>query len=169
MAQESKVPVKSRAHEPEQRGLSEWYPFSAMRREIDRLFDDLWRFPYMASPNLAPSVQSFTAPAIDVVEKPNEYEIKAELPGMDDKNIEVKCAEGTLTIKGEKTEEKEEKDKSYFVSERRFGSFQRSFRLPESVDTEKIEAKFKNGLLTLTLPKKPDAQKNEKKIEVKAG
>ena len=109
-----------------------------------------------------------TAPAVDVVESENAYEIKAEMPGMDEKNIEVKVANGNLTIKGEKQEEKEEKKKDYYLHERKFGSFERSFSIPEGVDTDKIEAAFKNGVLNVTLPKKPEAQKPAKNIEVKA-
>ena len=101
--------------------------------------------------------------------KEKEYEITAELPGMDESNIDVKFADGVLTIKGEKKEEKEEKKKDYYLSERRFGSFQRSFPVPESVDANKIEAKFVNGVLTVRLPKSPEAQKNEKKIAIKKG
>jgi HSP20 family protein len=76
--------------------------------------------------------------------------------------------DGYLTIKGEKQEEKEEKKKDYYLHERHFGSFERSFDVPESVDLSKIEATFKKGVLTVTLPKKVEAQKPEKKIEVKA-
>ena len=107
-------------------------------------------------------------PAVNVVESAKAYEITAELPGMDEKNIEVKVTDGTLTIKGEKLEEKEEKETDYYLSERRFGSFERSFDVPESVDLSKIEATFKKGVLTVALPKKAEAQKPEKKIEVKA-
>ncbi len=77
-------------------------------------------------------------------------------------------ADGRLTIQGEKQEEKEEKKKDYYLHERHFGSFRRSFEVPESVDADKIEASFKKGVLRLTLPKKPEAIKPEKKIEVKA-
>jgi HSP20 family protein len=101
------------------------------------------------------------------VESEKAYEIIAELPGMDEKNIEVKMADGVLTIKGEKREEKEEKQKDYYLQERSFGSFERSFEVPETVETDKIEASFKKGVLTLTLPKKAEAQKPAKKIEVK--
>jgi len=102
------------------------------------------------------------------VESEKAYEIIAELPGMDEKNIEVKMADGVLTIKGEKREEKEEKQKDYYLQERSFGSFERSFEVPETVETDKIEASFRKGVLTLTLPKKAEAQKAAKKIEVKA-
>ena len=97
----------------------------------------------------------------------NNIEI-AELPGMDEKNIEVRFANGNLIIKGEKEEEKEEKKKDYHLRERHFGSFERQFAVPEGVDTDKIEASFKKGVLSITLPKKPEAIKAEKKIEVKA-
>jgi HSP20 family protein len=106
-------------------------------------------------------------PAVDVVESEKAYEITAELPGMDEKNIEVKVTDGSLTIKGEKQEEKEEKERGYYLQERHYGSFERSFELPESVDPDKIEASSKNGVLTVTLPKKAEAQKAAKKIEVK--
>ena len=102
------------------------------------------------------------------MEKNNAYEVTVELPGLDEKNIEVKVAKGRLTIKGEKQEEKEEKKKDYYLHERQFGSFERSFAVPDGVDTDKIEASFKKGVLRLALPKKPEAIKPEKKIEVKA-
>ena len=107
-------------------------------------------------------------PAVDIAETDKAYEITAELPGMDEKNIEVKFADGVLTIKGEKKEEKEEKKKDYYLSERSYGSFQRSFQVPDGVDTDKIEATFKKGVLTVTLPKSAEAQKAAKKIDVKA-
>ncbi len=105
---------------------------------------------------------------VDIIEGDKAYEVTAELPGMDEKDIEVKIADGGLTIKGEKQEQKEEKEKNYYLSERRYGSFERYFRIPEGVDTDKIEASFKKGVLTVNLPKKPEAQKPVKKIEVKA-
>jgi HSP20 family protein len=107
-------------------------------------------------------------PAVDVIEGEKAYELTAELPGMDEKNVEVKVVNDTLTIKGEKQEEKEEKEKDYYLHERTFGSFERSFDIPEGVDAAKIEASFKKGVLTVTLPKKLEAQKPAKKIEVKA-
>ncbi|TIT27253.1 MAG: Hsp20/alpha crystallin family protein, partial [Mesorhizobium sp.] len=97
-----------------------------------------------------------------------EYEITVELPGIDEKNVEIKLANRILTLKGEKKEEKEEKDNDYYLSERRYGSFQRSFQLPEGVDADKIDATFAKGVLTVKLPKTAEAQKAEKKITVKA-
>ena len=150
--------------------------FESLRREVDRLFEDFqlgsWRSPFGRS---VFDVQPFwrgeigwgKAPAVDIVDKGNAYEITAELPGMDESNIDVKFADGTLTIKGEKRDEKEEKKKEYCLSERRYGSFQRSFGVPDGVDADKIEANFKNGVLTVTLPKTPQGQRSEKKIAIK--
>jgi HSP20 family protein len=155
-----------------------WWPIDSLRREIDRLFDDFdvgfWHSPFRRRPLF--SMEPFwrrelrwpTAPAVDVTEGDKAYGVTAELPGMDEKSIEVKVVNGSLTIKGEKQEEKEEKKKDYYLHERRFGAFERSFDLPEGVDADKIEASFKKGVLTVTLPKKSEAQKPEKKIEVKA-
>jgi HSP20 family protein len=89
-------------------------------------------------------------------------------PAWTGKNVEVKFANGILTIKGEKQEEKEEKKKDHYLSERSYGSFQRSFQVPDSVDPDRIEASFKNGVLAVTLPKNAEAQKMVKKITVKA-
>jgi HSP20 family protein len=108
-------------------------------------------------------------PAVDVTETEKGYKVVAELPGMDEKNIEVKIANGMLTIKGEKQEEKEEEKQDYYVRERSFGSFERTFPVLDGVDLEKVDASFKKGVLTVTLPKTAEAQKAEKKISVKAG
>ena len=155
---------------------AEWRPFESLRREVDRLFEDFqlgsWRSPFGRSvfdvqPFWRGEISWGKAPAVDIVDKGNAYEITAELPGMDESNIDVKFADGTLTIKGEKRDEKEEKKKEYCLSERRYGSFQRSFGVPDGVDADKIEANFKNGVLTVTLPKTPQAQRSEKKIAIK--
>lgn len=175
-----KVPVKTEERKVEEkRSLAPraWRPLESLRQEVDRLFDDFgqgfWRSPFRRSlsalePFWPQRLTWGMAPAVDIAEGEKAYEISAELPGMDEKNIEVKVANGGLTIKGEKQEQKEEKEKNYYLSERRFGSFERYFRLPEGVDADKIEATFKKGVLTVNLPKKPEAQKPSKKIEVKA-
>jgi len=174
---ENKVPVKTdKAAPAPSRAPASWQPFETLQREIDRVFEDFSRsFPFggrlahWAAPwQRAAEALDVSAPAVDVVEKNGAYEITAEMPGMDEKNIEVKLSDDILTIKGEKKEEKEEKDKNYYMSERRFGSFQRSFQLPAGVDQSKIAANFQKGVLTVTLPKSAEAQKQEKKIEVKA-
>jgi HSP20 family protein len=175
MAEPTKLPVKT--EKSTAAASSPWRPFEQLRREVDRLFDDFnggfWRpsFPrsfFDVAPLGRGEQTGPTSPAVDVSETDKGYEIKAELPGMEEKNIEVNLADGILMIKGEKQSEKEEKQKDYYLQERSFGSFQRSFQVPDNVDTSKIEANFKNGVLTLNLPKTAEAQKPAKKIEVKA-
>jgi HSP20 family protein len=171
---QTKVPVKQQESQPGR--MTEWRPFESLRREMDRLFDDFqlgsWRSPFGRSlldtePFGRGEAALIRAPAVDVDEHDKAYEITAELPGMDESNIDVKFSDGVLSIRGEKREEKEEKKKDRYLSERRYGSFQRSFRVPDSVDADKIEANFKNGVLTVTLPKMPEAVKAEKKIAIK--
>lgn len=170
-----KMPVKSEEKGTE-RAAADWSPLANMRREFDRMLEEFpwagWRRP-LARFDVEPFFRGFSGvgavPAVDIAEKDKEYEITAELPGMNENNIDVKFADGVLTIKGEKKEEKEERKKDYYLSERRYGSFQRSFPVPESVDANKIEAKFANGVLTIRLPKSAEAQKNEKKIAIKKG
>jgi len=170
----TKLQVKTEATTPVATGQS-WGLLDNLRQDIDRLFDDFhplsWRSPFsraLRGGSTSAGTRWQIAPAVDVVERDNEYEITAELPGMDEKNIEVKVSNGMLTFKGEKTEEKEEKGKDYYLSERSYGSFQRSFPIPDVVDSNKIEASFAKGLLTIKLPKSAEAQKNEKKIAVKS-
>lgn len=170
----SKVPVKN---EKSVSGMPQAWPFESLRREIDRLFDDFnggfWRSPFRGSlfdvtPFRRGSADLTALPAVDVSETDKAYEINADLPGMDEKNVEVKVANGILTIKGEKRDEKEEKQKDYHMRERSFGSFERSFQVPDNVDGEKIEANFRKGVLSVTLPKKAEAQKSAKNITIKA-
>lgn len=170
----TKLPVNTQEKKADR--PAEWRPFESLRREVDRLFEDFqvgsWRSPFGRT---VFDVQPFwrgelswgKAPAVDVVDKEKSYEITAELPGMDESNIDVKFSDGTLTITGEKKDEKEEKKKDYYLSERRYGSFQRSFGVPAGVNADKIEANFKNGVLTVTLPKTAEAQTSEKKIAIK--
>lgn len=167
---EGKLQVKKESALPPYAGLLEWHPFEYLRRQIDRLFEEfpprrslLELEPFERLAGVFPA-----APAVDFVERDKEYEITAELPGLDEKNVEVKLSNGMLAISGEKKEEKEEKKEGYYFSERRFGSFRRAFRVPEGVDADKIEASFGKGVLTVRLPKTPEAQKAQKTIEVKS-
>ena len=140
MAQVSKLPVTQKKRSVSSPSLQPWQPLESLQREIDRLFEDfgqgVWQ-PFRHSlfgaelPWPREATWGAMAPAVDVAETEKAYEITAELPGMDEKNIEVKVTDGSLTIKSEKQEEKEEKKKDYYLHERRFGSFERSFGLPE--------------------------------------
>ena len=148
-----------------------WRPFESLRREVDRIFEDFdqgfWRFPSRSLFDIEPFWRrGAMAPAVDIVEREKDYQFTAELPGLAEKDIEVKVTDDTLMIKGEKKKEKEEEQKDYYLSERRYGSFQRRFELPHAVDGDKIEASFKNGVLTFTLPKKPEAVRAERKIAI---
>ena len=172
----TKVPIKQEKRTASSSVPQMWRPFENLREEIDRLFDDFgrgfWR-PFGRSllaeePLFRRELAFPTSPAVDVVENEKAYEITAELPGMDEKNIEVKVTDGTLTIKGEKQQEKEQKDKNYYVTERAYGSFRRAFAIPDRVARDKIAADLSKGVLTLTLPKTVEAQEPAKKIEIKA-
>lgn len=174
MAEPTKLAIKNEQKSATP-AATEGYPFESLRREIDRAFEmflparwPLARSIFDTQPFTGRELNWAKSPAVDVVEKDNEYEITAELPGIDEKNVDVKFANGVLTIKGEKQEEKEEKQKDYYLSERHYGSFQRAFRVPEGVDPEKVAAEFKNGVLKVTLPKSAEAKQQEKQIPVKA-
>ena len=154
---------------------ADWQPFEVLRNQVDRLFHDFqtgfWQTPFVRP---LPDIELFwrpylgfnVTPAMDIVEKEKAFEVTAELPGLDVKDIDIQLSNGMLTIKGEKQEEKEEKTKDRYVSERRYGSFRRTLQVPGSVDAEKIEASYKSGVLTVTMPKSPEAQKKEKTIPV---
>ena len=147
----TKVPMKTEEKTTEPSPSREWRPLETLRREIDRLFEDFdggfWRSPFRRSvvdlePFWRRELTWSATPATDVVERGKAYEITAELPGMDESNVDVKVSNGVLTIKGEKKEEKEEKKKDYYLSERHYGSFERRLRIPEGVDTEQDRGDF---------------------------
>ena len=124
---------------------------------VSRWFDDFF---------VGPSFGGSTLPAVDVRESDSEYLMEVELPGLTEKDIEVKLDNNLLTISSRKEEKKEERKNGYIMRERKAASFSRSFVLPEGVDREKISAEFKNGVLNLSFPKTPTAK--PKSIEVKA-
>jgi HSP20 family protein len=140
-------------------------PFLSLQREIDRLFEDFTRgFPSMQS--LGGGNGGLLMPSTDVTETDKEIEISAELPGLEEKDVQINLADNVLTIRGEKKAEKEEKDKNYRLLERSYGSFERSIALPEGVKAEDVKATIAKGVLTVTVTKPTPAQ--AKKIEVKS-
>jgi HSP20 family protein len=155
------------------------HPLQALRAQMDHLFDEFaneWRLPALTRNfwDLEPQHTSlWSRGAVDVrfevTESDNAIEMSAELPGIDEKDVELTLSDGVLTIKGEKKAEKETKEKDYYLSERRYGSFVRSLRLPDSIDESKIKANFDKGVLTVTLPKRADAKKKKKKITIGKG
>ena len=141
------------------------------RTEMDRLFDRFaggWGMPSLRRMFDTDEVFGVPSPAVDISESEVGYKVTAELPGLSEKDIEVAVSGDTLTLKGEKRLEKEEKNKNFYLSERSYGSFQRSFYVPEGVDREQVTAEFSKGVLTITMPKTAKAVGQQKKIEVKA-
>jgi HSP20 family protein len=158
------VPIKQTI--PSVTGTPEiWRSF---RTEMDRLFDrftsglSILPFPTFRSE----SSLSIPFPAVDITEDDKSFKLSAELPGMTEKDIEVTLSGNMLVIKGQKEQETEQKEKGYYLSERSYGEFQRSFILPDGVDAEKVEAGVAKGVLTVTVPK--NAKVAAKKIEVKS-
>jgi HSP20 family protein len=137
-----------------------------MRDEMDRMFGR-FEHGWPRWPTLSRHGGEITVPELDVRENTNSITVEAELPGVDEKDVSVTLANGMLTIKGEKKQEKEEKGENYYVAERSFGSFERAIRLPDTVDEAKVEAKFDKGVLKVTAAKKPEAVKAERRIEIK--
>lgn len=140
-------------------------PFMSLQREVDRLFDDFTRgFPSLTAfgGNGAPALM----PSMDVTETDKEIEITAELPGLEEKDVQVNVADNLLTIRGEKKAQKEEKDKNYRLIERSYGAFERTLELPEGVNADAIKANISKGVLKVTVPKPVPAQ--AKKIDVKS-
>jgi HSP20 family protein len=143
--------------------------FDAMRNEMDRMFERFergWGLPALSARGLG---REMMVPELDVSDDGKQLKIAIDLPGMSEKDVSVTLANGVLTIKGERKSESEEKKENYYMSERRYGSFQRQLRLPDTIDDSRLEAKFDKGVLHVSAPKKPDAVKAEKKIEIKNG
>lgn len=142
-----------------------WEPFRdlvASQRDFDRLFREAFN-PLFGEGE--PSTRTW-APAVDIFENPNSIVLKAELPGLDPKDVEVRVEDNTLYLKGERKFEREVKEENYHRIERSYGSFARSFSLPNSIDSEKVDAGYKDGVLTLTLPKREEAKPKTVKINV---
>lgn len=145
-------------------------PFYRLHREMNRLFDEAFSgFGLPAA--FGGSFAGAGAPSIDVRETDETYEIEADLPGVEEDDINVELADNVLTLRGEKRYEREDEDKKggYHVMERSYGSFARSIPLPFDVDSDAVEAVFKNGVLKLSIPKPPEIAAKTKKISVKRG
>jgi HSP20 family protein len=141
-------------------------PFLAMRREMNRLFDDVFGgfgLPSAFGPALR---QMPAAPKIDVSETDNEIQITAEMPGIDENDVEVLLEDDRLIIRGEKKEEREDKDRNYHVRERVQGAFSRTLPLPFAPDPNQVKAEFRNGVMTITIPKPQEVKQKQHRIEV---
>ncbi|MDD5586240.1 MAG: Hsp20/alpha crystallin family protein [Alphaproteobacteria bacterium] len=139
-------------------------PFVSLQRELNRAFDDMW-----SGLPAAEATAASTALRLDVKEDDKAYHITTDLPGIAEKDVDVTFQDGILTIKGEKKVERDEKKDTWHIIERSSGSFARQLSLPANIDEDKIIAKFDKGVLTIMLPKMPEAQSKATKIEVKGG
>jgi len=131
----------------------------ALRREMDRLWEGFF------GERAFEPIEKWS-PALDLAETKDNLVVTAELPGIDPKDISIDLSGDVLTVRGEKKQEKEEKEENYHLIERRYGSFTRSIRLPVKIDEEKIKASYKNGVLKIVLPKSEEVKKKEIKIKV---
>ena len=140
----------------------------SLQQTMNRAFENFFEgFSLSPFGSLEDRMGSF-APRVDISESDKEFQVTAELPGMNEKDLDVSLANNVLTLKGEKKEEKEDKRKDYCRMERSYGMFSRTIPLPEGVDLEKVEASFRKGVLTVTLPKTVEAQKERKRIPITA-
>ncbi len=152
-------------------------PWNLFRNEFDQMFDRFtkgmlpWKMPLFGETRPAPMAEwaDVPLPCVDVTETPQSYKVTAELPGLTAQDVDVSVVNGNLVIKGEKQKETKQETENYYLRERSYGAFERSFYLPEGVDRDHIKAEVAKGVLTVILPKTEAAQKAEKKIEVKAG
>jgi HSP20 family protein len=143
-----------------------WTPLrelTTMQEKVNKLFDDVIKSPYRSDEGFALSAW---APAVDIYETGKEIILKAELPEMQEKDIEIKVEDNNLILSGERRMEKEVKEENYHRIERSYGSFHRSFTLPNTVDRENIKASYKDGVLKVILPKKEEAKPKQIKIDV---
>lgn len=135
-----------------------------MRKEINRMFDGFFGGGVQDDGSLFPSLWT---PEVDIVEHENEFSVKVELPGVSKDDVKITMQENILTIRGEKKEEMESKDSTHYRSERSYGSFQRSFTLPTIVKNDKIEASYKDGVLSIVLPKAEEVKPKQIEVKVK--
>jgi len=136
----------------------------SMQREMNRMFDRFFRGGEVDESELTPSTW---LPAVDLVEKDNKFVAKVELPGVKKDDVKITLSDNILTVRGEKKEEKETRESNYHRLERSYGSFQRSFTLPTTVENDKVDAEYKDGILTITLPKAEEAKRKQIDVKVK--
>ena len=169
MADDTKMPSGGREASragPSVPASGVFYPLTRLRDDMDRLFDDFFGGRLPSHFNVVGN--GLVEVKLDVSETPEAIEIEAEIPGVGESDLDIALSGGVLTISGEKTQKSEEKKKDFYRSERSYGSFQRSFGVPDSIDSDRIEATFDKGVLHILLPKKPEAKTETKKIAVKS-
>ncbi len=144
-------------------------PLSQLHREIDRLFEAWFHGTGFPSPDRRHfrMTDALLKPTVDISATDEKYTIEVEIPGVDEKDIKLELKDDTLTLSGEKRQEKEEKEKDFYRMERAYGAFQRVLSLPEDADQEHIDARFKKGVLTISIPRKSVPGTDVKRIEIK--
>ena len=140
-------------------------PFTSFRHEMDRLFDDF--FAPAEPRSFGGNGGALLRPSVDVAETEQAYTVTAELPGLEQKDVELNLRDNALILSGEKRQESHDENGGRTYTERSFGRFERVIPLPEEVDADRVEANFKNGVLKVTLPKNPKAQDKARRIEIK--
>lgn len=148
--------------------LVRWNPRKTDIRTFEQMFDELWRNPWnlweeMAAGNRASALR----PAMDVIENSDNVTIRIDLPGLSPDNVNIEVEGDLLTISGEMGDTVEREGEHYHYRERNYGSFKRSLRLPDTIDTENVDATFSNGVLNLVLPKRPEMQPKQIKVQAK--
>lgn len=146
-------------------------PFAMMRRlsdDMERIFEDRWgvrRFPRLLRGLELPEVR--WTPSIEAFERKGEFVVRADLPGMSKDNVKVEVSDGELVIQGERTEEKEQKEKGYYASERSYGAFYRALPLPDGVKADDAKATFKDGVLEIVMPAAKLPERHGRQLEIK--
>jgi HSP20 family protein len=138
-------------------------------REMEQLFEDLWKSPFslVNFPQMKVAERFEISPSVDIFEHENELVLKADLPGLTKDEVEINVTDNVLTLSGEKKKEEKVERENYYRYERSYGSFCRRFHLPDGIDTEKVKAHFKDGVLEVRLPKTEEAKQKTKKIAIK--
>ena len=147
-------------------GRTAEHPLLSFQREMDRLFEDLWRGFDVPGFGRSERVGAMISPRIELKEKDNEIVVSAELPGLQEKDVEVSLTENVLSIRGEKKLEKSEKEEDYTYSERSYGAFERRIPIDAEVLGDRVSARFADGVLTVTLPKNPNAKGHSRRIPI---
>jgi len=170
---EEKTMSKENIKENEKREVAPWRPFSELarvERDMERMFEDFWTRPWfgLGWPRRFRALEDVgtRTPAIEIYEEKDDVVVKAELPGMTREDLELNISDNLLTIKGEKKKEEEVKEKGYYYSERSYGGFTRTVEIPKDVQTDKVRASFKDGVLEIRIPKTEEAKRKEVKIKV---
>lgn len=167
MAQQMQSTNKQRPAKTVAHGFAD--PFERLQEEMDRIFSPYLRGFHWPRLGFTPAEDGVLLATLDVSETPEAVQILADVPGIKDKDLDITLSDHFLTLKGRRESESEEERKNYHRIERSYGEFQRRVALPCEVDANKVDAKLKDGVLTITLPKSVKAMEQEKKITVKAG